>query len=117
MAEIHRMRTGDRVVLTVSGELTVSHMKALKAELLEALKGAGSVEIALEQVGAIDITFPQLLCSAERTAAGLQKSVTVTGVEQERFGAMLRSAGFTRHVGCHEGARRSCLWLHGRVSE
>jgi ABC-type transporter Mla MlaB component len=117
MAEIRRRQNGDRVVLTVSGELTVSHMKALKAELIDALKGADSVEVALGQVAAIDITFAQLLCSAERTAAGLQKRVMVTGVEQERFGAMLRSAGFTRHVGCQEGARRSCLWLHNRVSE
>jgi hypothetical protein len=29
---------------------------------------------------------------------------------------MLRNAGFTRHTGCQEGTRRSCLWLQGQVS-
>jgi ABC-type transporter Mla MlaB component len=117
MAEIRRSQAGDRVVLTVSGELTVPHAKALKAELLDALKNAAAVEVAVEQVSGIDISFPQLLCAAHRAAAGLNKQMTITGAEQEPFGKMLRSAGFTRHIGCQEGTRRPCLWLHGSVSE
>ena len=117
MAEIRRSQSGHRVVLTFSGELTVTHALALKAELLGALQGASAVEVAVEQVSAIDISFPQLLCSAHRTAAGMKKQMTITGAEQERFGAMLRSAGFTRHIGCQESTRKSCLWLQGEAAE
>jgi len=116
MADIHRSQAGERVVLTISGELTVPHAKALQAELLAALQSAAAVEVAVGEVSAIDITFPQLLCSTHRTAAALKKEMTVTGIEQERFGAMLRNAGFIRHIGCQESTRRSCLWLQGYVS-
>lgn len=116
MADIRRSQSGQRTVLAISGELTILHAKALQAELLEALKGAAAVEISVGEISAIDITFPQLLCSAHRSAAVLKKEMTITGVEQERFGAMLSNAGFTRHTGCQEGTRRPCLWLQGHVS-
>jgi len=116
MADIRRNQAGERVVLSISGVLTVPHAKALQAELLAALKSAAVVEVAVGEVSAIDITFPQLLCSAHRTAAVLKKEMTITGVDQERFGSMLRNAGFTRHIGCQESTRRSCLWLQGDVS-
>jgi len=116
MADIRRSQAGERAVLAISGELTVLHAKAIQAELLEALQGAAAVEVAVGEISAIDITFPQLLCSTHRSAAVLKKEMTITGVEQERFGAMLRNAGFTRHTGCQEGTRTSCLWLQGHVS-
>jgi len=116
MAEIRRSQEGARAVLTISGELTVLHAKALQKELLDALTGAASVEVVMGNVSAIDITFPQLLCSTHRTAAALKKQMTITGIEQAQFAAVLRNAGFARHIGCQESTRRSCLWLQAHES-
>jgi ABC-type transporter Mla MlaB component len=117
MADIRKSQEGDRAVLAISGELTVRHAKNLKAQLLDALTGSEAVEVNLGQVSAIDVTFPQLLCSAHRTAVVLKKNMTVTGVDGERFGAMLRSAGISRHIGCQESSRKTCLWLQGKAGE
>jgi len=103
--------------VTVSGDLTVPHAKAVRTALLEAVQGAAAVEVVVESIADLDVSFPQLVCSAHRMAADLNKQLLITGIEQERFADMLRRSGFTRHIGCHENTRKSCLWLHGRPTE
>jgi len=112
MADIRHEKKNDREVLTVSGALTVKHAKALRAAFLEALRNAPAVEVNVEMINDLDVTFAQLVCSAHRMAAGLNKQMTITGIEQERFSRMLGRSGFFRHIGCHESTRKSCLWLH-----
>ena len=113
MADIRRSRAGERAIVTLSGDLTVPHAKAVRKALLEAVQGASSVEVVMENVVELDVSFPQLVCSTHRMAADLNKQLLITGIEQERFSDMLRRSGFTRHIGCHENTRKCCLWLHG----
>lgn len=112
MADILHTQKNDREVLTVSGALTVKRAKALRAALLQAVQNAPAVEVHVEKIEDLDVTFAQLICSAHRTAADLNKTMTITGLEQERFNQMLGRFGFFRHIGCHESTRKSCLWLH-----
>ena len=115
MADIrHTKKKNGREVLIVSGALTVKHAKALKAAFLEAVRNAPSVEVKVEKIDDIDVTFVQLVCSAHRMAADLNKQMTITGFEQERFSEMLGRFGFFRHIGCHESTGKSCLWLQGQ---
>ncbi len=114
MADIRHANKNGREVLTVSGSLTVKHAKALNAALLEAVRSAPAVEVDVENIDDVDISFAQLVCSAHRMAADLNKQMTITGLEQERFSRMLGRFGFFRHIGCHESTRKSCLWLHGQ---
>jgi anti-anti-sigma regulatory factor len=117
MADIKKKIEGDRATLVLGGELTVRHAQQLKAALLDAMQGFPHVEVVLGKIDDLDSSFPQLLCSAHRTAAEQQKQMTVTGADQERFADLLRRAGFTRQTGCRESTRATCLWLHGPVSE
>ena len=114
MADIRHTQKNGREVLTVSGILTVKHAKALRTALLEAVRKAPAVEVDVENIGDLDVTFAQLICSAHRMAADLNKQMTITGLEQERFSQLLDRFGFFRHIGCHENTRKSCLWLHGQ---
>lgn len=111
MADIRHTKKNGREVLTVSGALTVKHAKALKTAFLEAVRNAPSVEVEVEKIDDVDVTFVQLVCSAHRMAADLNKQMTITGLEQERLSEMLGRFGFFRHIGCHESTRKSCLWL------
>ena len=114
MADIRNANKNGREVLIISGALTVKHVKALKAALLEAIRNAPAVEVNVETIGDLDVSFVQLVCSAHRMAADLNKKMTITGLEQERFSGMLRRFGFFPPVGCHENTGKSCLWPHGR---
>ena len=111
MADIRRRQEGERTIVTLGGDLTVSSAAALKAELLAAVRSSSAVEVAVEDIGTMDVSFPQLLCSAHRTAAAQNKILTITGLAQERFGTMLLRSGFSRQTVCHENIRTPCLWL------
>ncbi|MEK6744349.1 MAG: STAS domain-containing protein [Nitrospirota bacterium] len=112
MADIRHETKGGRAVLTVSGVLTVKHAKDLKAAFVEALRSGSAVEVHVGAIDDVDVAFAQLICSAHRTAADLNRTMTITGHEQEPFRLMLGRFGFFRHIGCHESTRKSCLWLH-----
>ena len=114
MADIRHANRNGREVLTVSGVLTVKNAKALKAALVDAVRNAPVVEVNVENIDDLDVTFAQLVCSAHRTAVDLNKQMTITGLEQERFSQTLGRFGFFRHIGCHESTRKSCLWLRGQ---
>lgn len=114
MADICTVNRNGREVLTVGGVLTVKHAKALSAALLEAIRKAPAIEVDIAHIDDVDVSFAQLLCSAHRMAADMNKQMTITGLEQERFGHMLGRFGLIRHIGCNESTRNSCLWLYGR---
>jgi len=114
MADIRHANKNGREVLTISGVLTVKHAKALQAAILEAVRNASAVDLEVEHISDLDVTFAQLVCSAHRMAADLNKQITITGLEQERFSRMLGRVGFFRHIGCQGSTRKSCLWLHGQ---
>jgi anti-anti-sigma regulatory factor len=111
MADIQRVRSGDKELVSISGDLTVPHANALKTVLLEAMKNAEAIVLAVGQVTGLDVSFPQLVCSAHRTAAALGRELTITGLEQDRLAELLLQAGFMRHTGCAENTRKTCLWL------
>lgn len=111
MADIQRIRSGNKELVSISGDLTVPHANTLKTVLLEALKNAEAIVLAMDQVTGLDVSFPQLVCSAHRTAASLGKELTITGLDQERLAQLLLQAGFMRHTGCAENTRKTCLWL------
>ena len=111
MADIRREQQDDRETLYFSGELTVQHATTIAKALNEALQRAAAVEVVIERVAAADVTFPQAVCAAHRTAATLDKMITVRGEGEEPLGSLLRSAGFLRHIGCQGSTRKTCLWL------
>lgn len=114
MADIRYTKKKGRAVLTLSGALTVKHAKALRAALLESVRKSPTLELDVENINDLDVSFVQLVCSAHRMAADLNTQITITGLEQERFSRILGNFGFFRHIGCHESTRKSCLWLHGQ---
>ncbi len=110
MADIRREKQDGWERLTFSGDLTVAHAAAIASAIRDAVQTAAKVEIVVEQVTAVDVTFPQSLCSAHRTAAGLDKELMVRGQSEEPLGGLLRAAGFLRHIGCQDKTRKTCLW-------
>ncbi len=110
MADIQRTRSGDREQVSIRGDLTVQHANAVKTALLEAMQNAKTVVLAVDQVAELDVSFPQLVCAAHRSAAAEGKVLAITGREQDRLAQLLQRAGFIRHTGCAENTRKTCLW-------
>ena len=113
MADIRREKKADRETIVFSGDLTVQHANTIASALSEALKGAVALDIIIENVTAADVTFPQSLCAAHRTAAAQDTEITVRGEGREPLGSLLLAAGFLRQIGCQGNTGKSCMWRAG----
>lgn len=100
-------RDRDRAVVAVGGRLTASQAGRLRAALLEAFDGSLQVEVALQDVTEADLSFLQLLCAAQRTAAARAVGFTLSGLEgAEPVRRLIAAAGAKSGIGCPEG----CVW-------
>src|SRR4051794_6299746 len=76
--KIKKKTKNDKGVLVVFvGALPLLEAKKIRASLLTALQKGTSVEVACPAVTEIDISFPQLLIAARRTAAALNKTIVL----------------------------------------
>jgi anti-anti-sigma regulatory factor len=90
-------RTETHWLLLMEGDFNMTSSAALQGALLEGLASGTELQLDLERVGDIDITFLQLLWSAERDAqragSGFVSRVSPTAA------AVARAAGFERFPG------------------
>lgn len=69
---------GDSLRIAIEGEMTIYRAAELKDELLSAVEGAPSVEVALDAVEEIDSAGFQLLALVKRECARTGKRVVFT---------------------------------------
>lgn len=102
-----RKKSGrDRTVLSVSGNLDIYHSQELRKALIKALDDAPRTEIAIGEVSRVDLSFLQILCSADRTAKIRKKELVIA--QDSLPGpivALCRQTGFDRD----EFFNRYCL--------
>lgn len=80
MEGMHSDETVRRV--DIHGELTIFMAADLRQQLLDALAGGGDVDVDLYDVSEIDCAGVQLMISAQREAALLDKRLTFKGHSQ-----------------------------------
>ena len=65
--------------LSLDGDMTIYGAVALKAKLLDALKGASQLEVDLARVGEVDTAGVQLLLLLKREAQKSRKALRLVG--------------------------------------
>ena len=103
----------DRVRLCLDGELTVSRVAELKKMMIDALDKSDTIEIDLEEVTRVDLSFLQLACSAHRTAIKSGKDFFFSNGETEMLQQVREQAGFVFKRSCIHNPTKSCLWVGG----
>lgn len=109
MLEYHFEDSGGSFLLGISGELTLENIPGLRNALLERLDQDGNITINLEKIGAVDISFIQLLCSAHRTALSRGKSISLSSYP-EPFMKAIKDSGLCSFVCRKNGKRTECMW-------
>ncbi|MFQ5455661.1 MAG: STAS domain-containing protein [Nitrospirota bacterium] len=104
---------GDEIVLvTLTGELTISYIDGLKESLVDILnKDTYQIVLDVEKVIDVDISCLQLLCSVHRTSNRMEKRLMLNGKSSEVFKRIVKDAGYSRHVGCALDCNKNCLWI------
>jgi anti-anti-sigma regulatory factor len=105
-----------KVVLRLSGSLTVQYAGELRQALMEALSTAGTVSIELSDDLEIDIAGLQMLCSAHRTSLASGRKLFLKRTVPALFRQGVEAAGLLRQKGCSLNPQEDCLWTGGNLS-
>jgi len=81
-------------VVPLGGSLTIATAEATHAKLREAFGGASAITLDCSQASEIDVTFLQLMVSAQRTAARAGKTVRLAAPPDGVLAEALRRCGF-----------------------
>jgi anti-anti-sigma regulatory factor len=104
-------KSGNRGVLTFSGELTVEHVGEMRTAIIQALSDVNGVDIDFSGVTNVDFLCLQLLCSVHRTSLSLNKRVNFIGSRPATFRETAETAGFSRITGCDLDREQNCFWI------
>lgn len=85
-------------ILTMAGEMTVERAVEVKAALMKAFDKVDKVVINLEKVTELDLSFLQLLCSAQQSSVIRNKRLTIDNHLPEVFRQTVENAGFSLHI-------------------
>jgi anti-anti-sigma regulatory factor len=105
-----------KVLLRLSGSLTVQYAGELRQALMEALAAAGTVSIEFGEDLEIDIAGLQLLCSAHRTSLAGGRRLFLQKTAPATFRQGVEAAGLLRRQGCSLDTHQDCLWIGDNLS-
>jgi ABC-type transporter Mla MlaB component len=108
---MHYQESNSQGTLVLDGDITVNTAEELRTHLIKAMINVEELSVEFGNIGDIDLSCLQLLCSAHRSAVRMNKRVTVSGAWPDRFRKTVRDAGFERNVGCSLDSCNSCLWM------
>lgn len=94
----------------LSGDLTLQVAGEVKESFVRALSGKGDVTFRFDDIGDVDLSFIQILCSAHRFAHDEGKKINFSGEWPEPFTTLIEESGLNVHVGCSLGGGIECPW-------
>jgi ABC-type transporter Mla MlaB component len=97
--------------LILTGELTVNQVAFARDHIAGALKKVKVLTADLGQATEADLSFLQLLCSAHRTAATLNKTFKLTKDSPAALQKAINDNGYRRNSGCVLDSTTTCLWV------
>lgn len=101
----------DKVTLVLAGDLTITQISVAREELQNALNKSQHIELDLEEVKKVDLTFLQLLCSAHRKAVAMGKNLVFTGNIPAIFKKSIEDNCHEQRQDCKLDANENCLWI------
>ncbi len=102
-------RTGDGIVLKISGRVTIADANEFKQMMMREVPSGSNVTIDLTGIDECDLSLFQLLCASHRQLLRTSGSM-IPGKYSDEVYETMRSAGILRDSGCIENRNENCLW-------
>jgi len=95
----------------LTGDLTLTTAAEVKELFVKALAQKKDMIFRFVNVGDIDLSFVQILCSAHHAAHENGKKLKLEGDSPGSFSRLLEESGLNVHVGCSLDGDVECPWL------
>ena len=107
---VNKTEIGLEGLLLFDGDMTMVEAQENAQTLLGAILEVTTLNVDLQNVGAVDISLIQLLCSAHRECFLSGKTIHIVTGDNESIRQLVERAGYCKQLGCLSGAKESCLW-------
>lgn len=95
----------------LSGDLTLQRATEIKNGIVNVIEAKGEAVLRFDDVGEIDLSLIQILCSAHRTACEKGESIRFEGQWPQNFVSLLEETGLDEHAGCSLDGNVECAWI------
>jgi hypothetical protein len=103
-------RSDKKCVITCDGEVTQQQVHELRGAFIKMLIDVDEVAFDLQGTGHAGLPLLQLICSAHRSAARLNKRFFFAGTLPDLLEKSAGAAGYLRQSGCSLDQDKTCLW-------
>jgi ABC-type transporter Mla MlaB component len=104
---------GAGITIRLTGDWGIEDAPELHQLLADTLTDADRVVLNIQQMGSLDITTMQVICSACKTAAMRSKLLQVAGTLPECLNTLSTSVGAKRASMCNQNNNQACIWFSG----
>ena len=101
--------------LVLQGALVIQRVTEVKDELKKALDEVDTLMVNFTETSEVDLSCLQLLCSAHRTAVGLNKTLLRVGGAPAGMNGLMSGAGLLGFSGCSVACSHGCIWDDGEA--
>lgn len=107
--------SGDGALATVAvaGSVTIVNSNDLRLAFMDVLDRAPQVSLDIRKLEEVDITAAQVICSACKTAAVLERSFVTVGKLPECLINLGKTIGAPQGVPCPQNHNEPCSWFGG----
>lgn len=103
--------------IVLSGDLTLQTAGAVRDLFARAVAGAGTATFRFAEVGAVDLSFIQILCAAQLSAHGSGKRLHFEGGWPESLTRLLEESGLNTQIRCSPDGGIECPWNNFTTEE
>ncbi len=97
--------------LVMTGALTIDRVREIRDALDRRLGEVKTLLVDVGQASEVDLAFLQLMCSAHRTAVGMNKSFSLSGKDNPAMQKAIAENSYARETGCRLDETKTCLWM------
>lgn len=104
---ISQKKKGRKRAIEVSGALTLDNSLKLKKAILKGLSDGSHLELILNEIDEVDMSFLQIVGAAMKTAEQNNITFSIKAPVPDPVVESMRLSGFLNHSSC---SKKGCLW-------
>ena len=109
--------TAGEETFLLSGDLTLQTAGAVKELFTRAVAADGETTFRFDEIGAVDLSFIQILCAAQLAAHGQGKQIHFAGGWPEPLTRLLEESGLNAQIRCSPDGGIKCPWINNDTTD
>ncbi len=110
-------RNKKKALVSLEGEITIQNIGEFKKELLGQTAKFSNIELNVDQLENVDLTFYQVICAFHHHCNSNDVILKIKGDIPEAIKKITETAGFSDKKSCSKIPEQNCIWSGEELNE